>query len=134
MNDRCIRVSAYVDGREVGASRSSLRCALVERDEFLEVELLAGIALDALHDALAAYGAVVRDVIVHAAVLLGAEYTAAVHVAAFVNVDDVAVARVENQVAPVSSRLSYQPRLLAHSTASTCPQHVQSHASINALW
>ena len=100
MNDRCIRVSAYVDGREVGVSRSRLRCAFVERDEFLEVELFASIALDALHDALAAYGAVVRYVVVHAAVLLRAEYTAGVHVAAFVNVDDVAVARVENQVAP----------------------------------
>ena len=44
--------------------------AFVECCEFLKVEWLSCVALDALYDALAADGAVVRNVVVHTAVLL----------------------------------------------------------------
>ena len=74
--------------------------ALVILDKLLKRECLTGISLDALHDALAADGAIVGDVVVHAGVLLRAEHATVVHIAALVDVNDVAVSVVEDKMAP----------------------------------
>ena len=74
--------------------------ALVILDKLLKRECLTGISLDALHDALAADGAIVGDVVVHAGVLLRAEHATVVHIAALVDVNYVAVAVVEDEMAP----------------------------------
>ena len=106
-----LKRAAFVDHRRHRAVHASCRggveapgrggrCALVVGCEFLEVEWFSGVALDAPYDALAADGAVVGDVIVHAAVLLGAEYAPVVHVASFEDIYNVAVAGVEDEMAP----------------------------------
>ena len=68
--------------------------------EVFETVSFSGISLDALHDTLTADGAVVRNIVVHAGVRLRAEYASVVHVASFVNIHDVAIAVVEDQMAP----------------------------------
>ena len=68
--------------------------------EVFETVCFASIRLDALHDTLTADGAIVRNIVVHAGVRLRAEYASVVHVASFVNIHDVAIAVVEDQMAP----------------------------------
>lgn len=63
-------------------------------------EGFAGILLDAFHDGHAADGAVVGDVVVHAAVLFRSEHSAAVHVSAFEDVDKVAILLIEDKLTP----------------------------------
>ena len=74
--------------------------SFVERGKFLEAERFAGISFDSFDDAFAADSAVIGNVVVHTAVLFRAEDAAGVHVAAFVNIDDVTVTGIENQMAP----------------------------------
>ena len=79
------------------AHRAACGCgyiALVVLDKILKTEGLAGVSLYAFHDALATYRTVIGNVVVHARVLLRAEYATTVHVAALEYVDNVAVAVV----------------------------------------
>ena len=76
------------------------RIPLVVLNEVFETVGFSGISLDALHDTLTADGAVVRNIVVHAGVRLRTEYASVVHVASLVDVYDVAVAVIENQMAP----------------------------------
>lgn len=70
MDNRRSGVHADIDCPDIYASRCNLRSAFVEGGKFFEVKLFAGISFDSLNDALAADGAVVGYVVVHAAVLL----------------------------------------------------------------
>ena len=73
---------------------------LVVLHEIFETVGFSGISLDALHDTLTADGAVVRNIVVHAGVWLRTEDAPTVHEASLVNIHDVAVAVVEDQMAP----------------------------------
>ena len=68
--------------------------------EIFERVCFAGIGFDTFHNAFAADGAVIRNVIVHTTVLFRAEYAPVVHEAAFEDVYVVAILRVEDEVAP----------------------------------
>ena len=76
------------------------RIPLVVLHEIFETVGFSCIRLDALHDTLTTDGAVVRNIVVHAGVRLRAEDATVVHVASLVNIHDVAVAVVEDQMAP----------------------------------
>ena len=74
--------------------------SLVVLYEVFETVGFSCIRLDALHNTLTADGAIVRNIVVHAGVRLRTEYASVVHVASLVNIHDVAVAVVEDQMAP----------------------------------
>ena len=83
-----VLLDAFTDVRLSRATNSS------------KVVFLTGIALDAFHDTFAADGAIIGNIIVHTTVLFRAEHTAGVHIATFVDVDNIAVARIEYQMTP----------------------------------
>ena len=76
------------------------RIPLVGLRELSQGVGFSGLSPDALRDTLTTDGAVVRNIVVHAGVRLRTEYASVVHVASLVDVYDVAVAVVENQMAP----------------------------------
>ena len=86
--------------RRVTESGSHACIALVILHKFFERIFFACIALDAFHDAFAADGAVIGDVVVHTAVLLAAEHTTAVHVSTLEDVDKAVVLIIEDKMAP----------------------------------
>lgn len=86
--------------RSVAETCRCSRITLVVLHKFLEVVGLACITLDAFHDAFTADGAVIRDVVVHAAVVLATEYATAVHQSPFIDVDNITIAVIEDEVTP----------------------------------
>lgn len=102
MNLRWHLIASHVCSgiRSVAETCRCSRIALVVLHKFLEVVRLACITLDAFHDAFTADGAVIRDVVVHAAVVLGAEYATAVHIGSLKDIHDIAVSVIEDKVAP----------------------------------
>ena len=103
MEDRSMLVGSGCALVAIAAECTALydsRIPLVVLHEVFETVGFSGISLDALHDTLTTDGAVVRNIVVHAGVRLRTEYASVVHVASLVDVYDVAVAVVENQMAP----------------------------------
>lgn len=91
--------AVYARAGDEAASHCSGR-AFVVGNEILEAVLLACITLDTFHDAFAADGAVIGDIVVHAAVLLGAEDASGVLESSLEDIYDVAVSRIEDQMTP----------------------------------
>lgn len=94
----CMYATSCIRG--IHSACDGSRIFLVFLYKLFERICLACILLDTFHDRLAADGAVVGDIIVHAAGLFRTEYPTAVHESAFVDVHPVAVAVIEYQVAP----------------------------------
>ena len=68
--------------------------------EVLERVSLASITLNSLYYALATYGTIVRNIIVHAGVLLRSEHSATMHKATFIDIHDVTIAIIKDEMTP----------------------------------
>ena len=84
----------------VKAARCDFAAYHVVGLEIFVAEAFAGILFDTLYDGHAADGAVVRDVVVHTAVLLRTVDAAIVHESAFENINEITILVVEYQLAP----------------------------------